>query len=64
MVFVNSVFNRLFQWPLATVALLVFSDNESGNTFWENHGFTKRSDITYRNKVISDAEMVRNREEK
>lgn len=49
---------------IAKVALLVFSDNESGNAFWEKHGFTKRSDITYRNKVISDEEMVRNREEK
>lgn len=49
---------------IAKVAMLVFSDNGSGNAFWENHGFTKRSDITYRNKVISDAEMVRNREEK
>lgn len=35
-----------------------------GIAFWEKHGFTKRSDITYRNKVISDEEMVRNREEK
>lgn len=49
---------------IAKVALLVFSDNESGNAFWENHGFTKRSDITYRNKVISDVKMTRNREEK
>ena len=49
---------------IAKVALLVFSDNESGNAFWEKHGFAKRTDITYRNKVISDAEMLRNREEK
>ena len=49
---------------IAKAALLVFSDNESGNAFWEKHGFTKRTDITYRNKVISDAKMTRNREEK
>ena len=49
---------------IAKVALLVFYDNESGNAFWENHGFAKRTDITYRNKVISDEEMTRNREEK
>lgn len=49
---------------IAKVALLIFSDNESGNAFWEKHGFTKRTDITYRNKVISDAKMLRNREEK
>ncbi|WP_308693111.1 GNAT family N-acetyltransferase [uncultured Treponema sp.] len=49
---------------IAKVALLVFSDNESGNAFWEKHGFAKRTDITYRNKVISDEDMVRNREEK
>lgn len=49
---------------IAKVALLVFSDNESGNAFWEKHSFSKRSDITYRDKVTSDVEMIRNREEK
>lgn len=60
----KAAMDALKKQKIAKVALLVFSDNESGNAFWENHGFTKRSDITYRNKVIRDTEMVRNREEK
>ena len=39
------------------VALLVFNYNEAGNAFWENQGFTARSDVTYRNKAL--VEMVR-----
>lgn len=34
------------------VALAVFDNNEKGNTFWEQQGFTKRSDLVYRNKPI------------
>lgn len=33
-------------------ALLVFRQNELGNIFWENVGFTDREDIVYRNKCI------------
>ena len=32
-------------------ALVVFSDNEKGNIFWEKVGFTIRDDLTYRNKM-------------
>lgn len=31
---------------------LVYSDNENGNAFWEKLGFTKREDLTYRNRSI------------
>lgn len=48
---------------IAKVALVVFSDNEAGNAFWEKQGFTKRSDLVYRNKVITEKEMIRNRKE-
>lgn len=46
---------------IAKAALVVFSDNEAGNAFWEKQGFTKRSDLVYRNKVITEKEMIRNR---
>src|SRR5574344_654487 len=46
---------------IAKVALVVFKDNELGNDFWEKKGFTERDDLTYRNKVITDKEMIRNR---
>ena len=39
------------------VALLAFNYNEAGNAFWEDQGFTARSDVTYRNKAL--VEMVR-----
>jgi len=39
------------------VALLVIGKNETGNVFWEKHGFTPRDDLVYRNKAI--AELVR-----
>lgn len=48
---------------IAKAALVVFSDNEAGNVFWEKQGFTKRSNLVYRNKVITEKEMVRNRKE-
>jgi hypothetical protein len=37
--------------------LVVFNRNEKGNAFWEKQGFTKRDDITYRNKEI--VELIR-----
>jgi ribosomal protein S18 acetylase RimI-like enzyme len=40
------------------VALLAFNYNEAGNAFWENQGFTARSDVIYRNRalVVSESE--------
>ncbi len=34
------------------VALVVFSENETGNAFWEKMGFLPREDLVYRNKNI------------
>jgi len=36
------------------VALVVFGENEKGNTFWERQGFIIRNDLIYRNKAIAD----------
>ena len=36
------------------VALLVFNRNEAGNAFWESRGFTARTDVTYRNRALSE----------
>ncbi len=35
------------------VALVVFSNNQEGNAFWESLGFTERSDLNYRNLAIN-----------
>lgn len=34
------------------VALVAFTDNKTGNEFWEKIGFTVRQDLYYRNKLI------------
>ena len=36
------------------VAMLVFTKNDIGNSFWENEGFTVRNDLTYRNRALTD----------
>lgn len=58
-----SAVDALKKQGIAKAALVVFSDNEIGNAFWENQGFTKRTDLVYRNKVITEKEMIRNRKE-
>lgn len=40
------------------VALVAFSRNEIGNAFWESIGFSKREDLTYRNKNIHVLERI------
>lgn len=40
------------------VALVVYSANETGNTFWERRGFTRREDLVYRNKSITDLSRI------
>lgn len=34
------------------VALVVFSDNQQGNAFWERQGFEARADLAYRNRLL------------
>ena len=36
------------------VALVVFADNESGNSFWRYLGFAESPDLVYRNKSINE----------
>ena len=42
---------------IAKAALVVFSRNDAGNTFWEKQGFTTREDLIYRNRTL--VQMVR-----
>ena len=39
------------------VALVVFSDNTSGNNFWQKLGFIEREDLVYRNISINEENM-------
>ena len=40
------------------VALVVFSNNNLGNLFWEKLGFKKREDLIYRDKTINEMEKI------
>ncbi|MBQ9695514.1 MAG: GNAT family N-acetyltransferase, partial [Oscillospiraceae bacterium] len=40
------------------VALVVFSDNTTGNAFWERMDFTAREDLVYRNRALSEMQKI------
>ena len=40
------------------VALVVFSDNTTGNAFWERMDFTTREDLVYRNRALSEMQKI------
>ncbi len=41
------------------VSFVVFKKNEDGNNFWKKLGFQERNDLVYRDKLISDQELIR-----
>ena len=51
---VERAMQALEQEGIHKVALVVFSRNEKGNTFWEKRGFTRRDDLVYRNRSITE----------
>ena len=48
----DAVMSALEGEGISKVALVVFENNDNGNTFWEKNGFTERTDLVYRNKAI------------
>lgn len=50
----DSAINALKAEGIHKVALVVFRKNESGNAFWEHLGFSKREDLVYRNKTLTE----------
>ena len=50
--------SALHKQGIHKVALVVFESNTEGNAFWENHGFTQRKDLIYRNRVIEKIEST------
>ena len=48
----------LEQEGIHKVALVVFHRNENGNAFWEKRGFTRRDDLVYRNRSISQLSRI------
>lgn len=37
------------------IFVLVFRDNDTGNAFWEQQGYSLRTDLNYRNKSLNPA---------
>jgi hypothetical protein len=37
---------------IVKAACVVFVKNEKGNEFWEKKGFSERTDLKYRNKIL------------
>lgn len=55
---VNAALQALQDEGIVKAALVVFTVNEVGNDFWEQHGFISREDLNYRNKTL-DENLVR-----
>ena len=51
---VKNVLSALERQGINKVAMVVFEKNTNGNAFWERLGFTKRDDLIYRNKTITE----------
>ncbi len=56
---VETTLNALKQQGISKVNLVVFSDNENGNLFWDKMGFVKRSDLIYRDHALTDKRAVK-----
>lgn len=54
----QSVLEALEKEKISKVALVVFEHNEIGNEFWEKRGFSKRTDLIYRNKTIKEMSRI------
>ncbi len=57
-VLVGRAMEALHEEGIHKVALVVFPTNETGNAFWEKRGFTRRDDLVYRNKNISELTRI------
>ena len=54
---VKSVEQAMKNLKINKIALVAFERNESGNAFWEKQGYSLRTDLSYRNKSLTD--MIR-----
>ena len=50
---VDSALNAIKSEGINKVNLVVFTDNDSGNAFWEKMGFTARPDLIYKNLRVN-----------
>ena len=50
----NAACDALRAEGINRVGMLVFSDNQRGNAFWESQGWQTRPDLNYRNKSLNE----------
>ena len=55
---VGAAMSALEREGINKVALVIFTENQKGHAFWENQGFSTRSDLVYRNKVITEMTRI------
>ncbi len=55
---VESALDALREEGISKVALVVFKNNEGGNAFWENMGFTAHPDLIYRDKALVELKWL------
>ena len=51
----KKVYESLEKEGINKAALVVFTSNTVGNSFWKTQGWEKREDLNYYNKVINPA---------
>lgn len=54
---VNAALKALKEEEINKVALVVFSSNDLGNTFWQSLRFQERDDLIYRNLSINESNV-------
>ena len=59
---VDSAIEALKKEGIQKIALVVYRKNKKGNRFWEKRGFSRRKDLVYRNKTITEQECVKAKE--
>lgn len=50
---VKSAEEALQKEGIQKIFILVFNDNEKGNSFWEKQGYSLRTNLNYRNKSLN-----------
>jgi N-acetylglutamate synthase len=55
---VEQALRALEREKIHKVALVVFSQNENGNAFWEKRGFLRRGDLIYRNRSLTELTRI------
>lgn len=55
---VDLALEALKEEGISKVLLVVFKNNQKGNSFWQKYGFTAREDLVYRNKTLRELNRI------